>query len=60
MDPVHAVYAVRTYFKNVNKVVPMHYGTFSLLKGTPEEFKKTLADLSGKVVVMQPGDQKMF
>ncbi len=60
MDPVHAGYAVRTYFKNVKKVVPMHYGTFGLLKGTPEEFKTALADLSGKLVVMQPGDKKAF
>ena len=60
MDPVHAGYAVRTYFKKVKKVVPMHYGTFGLLKGTPAEFKKELAGFSGEVVVMQPGDKKTF
>lgn len=60
MDPAHAAYAVRTYFNKVKKVVPMHYGTFGLLKGTPEAFKKGLAGFSGEVVVMQPGDTKTF
>lgn len=60
MDPVHAGYAVRTYFNNVKKVVPMHYGTFGLLKGTPEEFKKELAGFSGEIIVMQPGDSRDF
>jgi len=36
----------------------MHYGTFGLLKGTPEEFKKALAGFSGEVVVMRPGESK--
>ncbi len=60
MDPVHAAYAVKTYFNKVRKVIPMHYGTFGLLKGTPEEFKKELAGYSGELVVMQPGDKKAF
>lgn len=59
MDPVHAAYAVRTYLKT-KKVVPMHYGTFGLLKGTPEEFKKALAGFPAEVVVMQPGDRNSF
>jgi L-ascorbate metabolism protein UlaG (beta-lactamase superfamily) len=60
MDPVHAGYAVRTYFKKVKKVVPMHYGTFGLPKGAPEEFKKALSDFSRELVVMQPGDTRSF
>jgi L-ascorbate metabolism protein UlaG (beta-lactamase superfamily) len=59
MDPVHAAYAVRTYLKT-KKVVPMHYGTFGLLKGTPEELKKALAGFPAEVVVMQPGDRRSF
>lgn len=60
MDPVHAGYALRTYFKKVKMVMPMHYGTFALLKGTPEAFKKELTGFSGKVIVLQPGDSRSF
>jgi L-ascorbate metabolism protein UlaG (beta-lactamase superfamily) len=60
MDPAHAAYAVQTYFQKVKKVVPMHYGTFGLLMGTPEAFRKGLAGFSGEIVVMAPGDTKTF
>ncbi len=59
MDPAHAAYAVRELLK-VAKVMPMHYGTFPPLKGTPEEFIKALGDAKTEVVVMQPGDTKAF
>lgn len=35
MDPKHAAYAVRELLKTP-MVIPTHYGTFGLLKGTPE------------------------
>ncbi|MEQ9554653.1 MAG: metal-dependent hydrolase [Rhodospirillales bacterium] len=61
MDPRHAAYAV-TKFLKPKTVMPMHYGTFPPLKGTPDELKKHLADMGDKteVVVMQPGDEKTF
>ncbi|MEQ8806147.1 MAG: metal-dependent hydrolase [Rhodospirillales bacterium] len=61
MDPRHAAYAVSKFLKPAT-VMPMHYGTFPPLKGTPDELKKQLADMGGKaeVVVMQPGDEKTF
>ena len=61
MDPRHAAYAV-TKFLKPKTVMPMHYGTFPPLKGTPDELKKQLADMGDKteVVVMQPGDEKTF
>ncbi len=37
-------------------VVPIHYGTFPPLKGTPEEFIAALGNPSAKVIVMAPGD----
>jgi len=40
--------------------VPMHYGTFPPLKGTPDEYKKALGNTSTKVHVMQPGDTIKF
>jgi len=38
----------------------MHYGTFGVLKGTPEELIEALGDSPTKVVVMQPGESRTF
>ena len=38
----------------------MHYGTFGLLKGTPEQFRAALGDTASELVVLQPGDVRMF
>jgi len=59
MDPVHAAYAVKELLK-VKKVMPMHYGTFPPLKGTPEQFKQALGSSKTEVVVMEPGDTMKF
>jgi len=59
MDPKHAAYAVRNLLKP-KTVMPMHYGTFGLLKGTPEQLKASLGDASAEVVVMNPGDTRKF
>ena len=59
MDPQHAAYAVKNLLKSKN-VIPMHYGTFPPLKGTPEEFKAALGDYPGSLIVMQPGDSRSF
>ena len=59
MDPVHAAYAVNTLLKP-KTVMPMHYGTFPPLKGTPEEFKAALGNSATKLVVMQPGETHKF
>ena len=56
MSPLEAAHAVRLL--NVDHVVPIHYGTFPFLPGTPEEFQEHLSKLApGAVVhVMEPGD----
>ena len=59
MDPAHAAYATRTMIKPKH-VVPMHYGTFPPLKGTPAQFKKALGKTRTKVHAMQPGDTIKF
>ena len=59
MDPTHAAYAVRNLLK-ASRVMPMHYGTFKPLKGTPAEFKAALGTTSTNVVVMQPGEMRKF
>jgi len=55
MDPAHAAYAVDGLLKTP-KVIPMHYGTFPPLKGTPDEFKAALKGDS-EVIVMEPGQK---
>ena len=59
MDPKHAAYATKELLKTPT-VVPMHYGTFPPLKGTPEQFKTALGDAPSKVVVMVPGEERSF
>lgn len=59
MDPMHAAYAVNNLLKT-KTVIPIHYGTFPPLKGTPEAFKKALGDTSTKVIVMNPGEVIKF
>jgi L-ascorbate metabolism protein UlaG (beta-lactamase superfamily) len=59
MDAAHAAYAARDLLKS-SQVIPIHYGTFPPLKGTPEEFQQGLKGSSVKVTVMQPGDKLTF
>jgi L-ascorbate metabolism protein UlaG (beta-lactamase superfamily) len=40
--------------------MPMHYGTFGVLKGTPAELKTALGDAATQMVVMNPGDTHQF
>src|ERR687895_301451 len=49
MSPFEAAHAVRLL--NVDHVVPIHYGTFPFLPGTPEEFQEHLAKLAPDAVV---------
>lgn len=56
MDPVEAAKAVELVRPRV--AIPMHYGTFPVLYGKPEEFKKRVEDkcLPTKVVILKPGE----
>ena len=42
MGPNEAAYAVAKFLLSAKIVIPMHFGTFPLLKGTVEEFNKCL------------------
>ncbi len=59
MDPAHAAYAIKTLLKT-KTVVPMHYGTFPPLKGTPQQLKAALGDFPVNIVVMKPGESREF
>lgn len=51
MGPREAAYACNLLKPKI--VIPMHFGTFPQLTGTPEEFKKLVRDV--KVLEMKPG-----
>ena len=40
--------------------IPIHYGTFPVLKGTPEEYIQALGQTSTKVYPINPGDKLTF
>jgi L-ascorbate metabolism protein UlaG (beta-lactamase superfamily) len=55
MDPTEATYAAKLIGSKY--VIPMHYGTFPVLTGTPEVFLKLMAEVpQTKVLVLKPGD----
>jgi len=60
MDPKDAAIAARDV--GAKSVVPMHYGTFPILDGTPEEFARDLKTTAprAKMVQMQIGETKTF
>ena len=60
MDPAGA--ALATQWVNPTHVIPMHFGTYPVLAGTPEEFRAALAkhNIADKLIVMKPGDDRSF
>jgi L-ascorbate metabolism protein UlaG (beta-lactamase superfamily) len=54
MGPDTAALAAR--WLSVKQVVPMHYGTFPLLTGTPDELEKNLAGSGIEVLKLKPGE----
>jgi L-ascorbate metabolism protein UlaG (beta-lactamase superfamily) len=54
MGPDTAATAAR--WLGVKQVVPMHYGTFPLLTGTPQQLEQHLAGSGIEVLVLTPGE----
>ncbi len=55
MDPVQAAYAIRLL--GIKVVVPMHYGTFPVLVGTPQKLRELTKDITGlQIVDLRPGE----
>jgi L-ascorbate metabolism protein UlaG (beta-lactamase superfamily) len=59
MDPRDAAYATREMLKPKH-AVPIHYGTFPVLKGTPQEYQSLLGQTSTRVHPINPGDTLTF
>jgi L-ascorbate metabolism protein UlaG (beta-lactamase superfamily) len=54
MGPQAAALAARML--GVRQVVPMHYGTFPVLTGTPDQLKKLVDPHGIDVLVLKPGE----
>jgi len=59
MDPKDAAYATREMLKP-KYAIPIHYGTFPALKGTPQEYQTALGQTSTQVFPISPGDKLTF
>ena len=53
MDPAAAAKACELL--DVKTVIPMHYGTFPVLVGRPEQLRELVAPLGVEVIEMKPG-----
>lgn len=60
MDPARAAQAVE--WVNPKQVVPMHFGTYAILAGTPAQFKAALdkRGLGARMVEMKPGETRSY
>ena len=55
MDPREATYAAKLLGSKY--IIPMHYGTFPVLTGTPEEYLKLMKEVpQAQVLVLKPGE----
>lgn len=59
MSPKDAAFATREWLKP-KYAIPIHYATFPVLKGTPEEYIQALGSAPTKVYPMKPGDKLEF
>ena len=59
MSPQDAAVATRDLLKP-KFAIPIHYGTFPVLKGTPQEYIQALGTTSVKVFPLNPGDKQDF
>ncbi|OFV94073.1 MAG: metal-dependent hydrolase [Acidobacteria bacterium RIFCSPLOWO2_12_FULL_54_10] len=56
MGPKEAALACR--LMGAKKVVPMHYGTFPPLVGTPEELRQLTRDMGTEIIAIRPGETR--
>ncbi len=59
MDPKEAAYAINNLLTSVRTVIPMHYGTFPVINGKPQELKQQL-ERDVEVITLTPGQKTRF
>jgi L-ascorbate metabolism protein UlaG (beta-lactamase superfamily) len=59
MGPADAAFATKEWLKP-KVVIPMHYGTNPLAKGTVAEYLQALGNSPTKVIALRPGDKQEF
>src|SRR5262249_61959317 len=59
MDPKDAAYATKELIRP-KAAIPFHYGTFPVLRGTPQEYQAALGSPSTQVFPINPGDKLQF
>lgn len=59
MTPEDAALVTNRYLKP-RFAIPIHYGTYPVLSGKPEEYIKALGQSSTRVIVPQPGEKVEF
>ena len=59
IDPHDAAYATKEMLKPKH-TIPIHYGTFPVLKGTPQEYQSALGQSPTQVHALTPGDKLTF
>jgi L-ascorbate metabolism protein UlaG (beta-lactamase superfamily) len=59
MDPRDAAHATKEMLKP-KYAIPFHYGTFPVLKGTPQEYQQALGQTPTQVFPISPGDKLAF
>ncbi len=56
MGPREAAYALKNFLPGIKTVVPMHYGTFPVLSGPPDNFQKELTEAGSDVKVINASE----
>jgi len=59
MDPRDAAYATKEMLRPKH-AIPIHYGTFPVLRGTPQEYQTALGQTTVQVFPITPGDTLTF
>ncbi len=59
MSPKDAAYATKKYLKPAH-VIPMHYGTIPVLKGTPAEYIAAMGNTAVQIHAINPGEKISF
>jgi L-ascorbate metabolism protein UlaG (beta-lactamase superfamily) len=55
MGPREAAHAIRLL--GMKHVIPMHYGTFPVLTGSPEQLREETKDIAGlEIHALKPGE----